>query len=201
LEGLSLRGISWCVPNGVEANTLDRSLLEKMRDSGCSDLSIAVETASSRIQKLIHKFVDLEKVKQTIRDMRELGIYSKVFFMVGFPGETKEDIQETIDFASELKADWSSLSIVNPLPGTEIGERVKIDYRDIGYANANIQTEDFTPQEIEKIVQEANTRINFIENPNKIFNRDIAIRDFRRIAERYPNHLVARRELENLYNR
>jgi radical SAM superfamily enzyme YgiQ (UPF0313 family) len=126
-----------------------------------------------------------------------MGIYSKVFFMVGFPGETKEDIQATIDFASQLKADWSSFSIVNPLPGTELWNN-NVDMANIGYANANISTGEFTSEYISNTVFEANKRINFIENPNITRNRGWAERDFRRILERYPQHTIARESLERI---
>jgi len=201
LDNLILRELSWCIPNGLEASTIDRAFLEKVKSSGCSDLSIAVESGSPKVLKMIRKKVDLEKTKQVIKDMRELGIYSKVFFMIGFPGETKEDIQKTIDYASELKADWSSFSIVNPLPGTELWDSVKTDFSNIGYANANITTEDFNPKYIEKVVAEANKRINFLENPNlTIGNRGWAIRDFKRIAERYPQHQVAKEALRKAFD-
>jgi len=190
--------IKWAIPNGLEVNTIDKEFLEKAKQSGATDLTFAVESGSQRVLKMIKKSVDLEHAKQVINWMRELGLYSKVFFMIGFPGETKEDMQKTIDFASELKADWSLFSIVHPLPGSEISLLAKPVYDNMGYANANITTKDFTAQEVEKIVNDANININFINNPNINRNREWAKRDFKRILERYPEHLPARRALENL---
>jgi len=188
--------IRWAIPNGLEVNSLDREILEKAKASGVQDLTLAIETGSPRIQKLIKKNVNLDKAKEIIGIMRELRIYSKVFYMLGFPGETKEEIQQTIDYASKLKADWSIFSIVNSLPGTELAKKVKPDFDNIGYANANISTEDFNAEYIEKKVGEANIKINFIENYNlNGGNIDYAIRDFQRIAQRYPQHTIARESL------
>ena len=196
LDELITKKLSWCIPNGVEVNSIDMKFLEKVKASGGNDLTIAIESGSERVLKMIRKKVDLKWAKLVIKNMREMGIYSKVFFMIGFPGETKEDIEKTIDFASELKADWSSFSIVNPLPGTELSKQIKVDLDKIGYANANITTEDFTANEIENIVAFANKRINFENNPNlNGGNLDWAIRDFKRIYERYPQHIIARESL------
>ena len=207
LDKLAERKIHWSIPNGLEVNSIDRSFLEKAKASGCTDLSIAVESGSPKVLKMINKKMDLERAKETIRSMRELGIYSKVFFMVGFPGETKEDIQLTLDLASNLKADWSQFSIVNPLPGTELAKNREFNFENIGYSNANIKTDDFTPEYIEGVVSYANLKTNFLENPNlNGGNINWAIRDFKRISDRYPEHKIARESLgraleKNLYNR
>ena len=198
IDGLRLRGLKWSIPNGLEVNTIDRDFLEKVKASGCVDLTLAIESGSPKTLKMIKKSVDLNHAKEVINIMRELGIYSKVFFMIGFPGETKEDIQQTIDYASNLKPDWSLFSIVNPLPGSEIGKENPV-FEDMGYANANISTKDFTAEDIQKIVYDANIKINFLENPNISRNPQLAKRDFKRILDRYPEHTIARRAFENLY--
>jgi magnesium-protoporphyrin IX monomethyl ester (oxidative) cyclase len=206
LDGFARRNLKWSIPNGLEVGTLDRDLLKKIKESGCVDLTIAIESGSPRVLKMINKPVDLSHAKKVIQIMRELGIYSKVFFMVGFPGETKEEIKKTIDFASELKADWSIFSIVNPLPGSELSTNVNPVFDNMGYANANISTPEFTPEYIQKTVYDANIKINFLENYNlNGRNIEYAIRDFKRISDRYPEHTIARESLrraleKNLYH-
>ena len=197
LDRLSEKNIKWGIPNGLEVNTINRQFLEKAKKSGAVDLTLAVESGSLKTLKNIKKYVNLDHAKEVINIMRELGIYSKVFFMIGFPDETREDVQQTIDFARELKPDWSIFSIVNPLPGSEIGSDKPV-YEEMGYANANINTKHFTSKEIESLVNEANIRVNFIENPNIKLNPEWAKRDFQRIADRYPQHIAARRALERI---
>lgn len=201
-DGLIIRGskIPWTTPNGLDSSTLDKGLLEKIKKSGGRDLSIAVESGNPRVLRMVGKHIDLNKIRELVRIMQDLGIYSKAFFMLGFPGETKQEMEDTINYAAQLKADWVMFSIVNPLPGTEMSEAAfkKCYFSDnilknIGYLNANLKTEEFTPEYVEEIAYDANIKINFLHNPN-LNKRDIniAIRDFSRIAERYPDHAIAR---------
>jgi len=202
LEGIKRRHIPWTIPNGLDTNTLDKNLLEKIKQSGGRDICIAVESGNQRVLQMIHKHINLDKIKGLVKDMRDLEIYSKAFFMLGFPGETKKEMYDTVNYAFMLKADWAMFSIVNPLPGTEMYKVADIvgDMDNIGYSNANIKTDEFTPKEVEDLVDEANININFIHNYNlNGGNLDWAIRDFKRIAERYPEHIVARESLKKAY--
>ena len=203
LDGLRKRSLPWTIPNGLDTNTLDKDLLRKIKQSGGRDICIAVESGNPRVLRMIHKHIDLEKIRGLVGDMRDLGLYSKAFYILGFPGETKEEMQDTIDYARSLKTDWSMFSVANPLPGTEMYELAKSKgyivggMEDIGYSNANMRTEDFTPQEVEDLVNKANTEINFLNNYNlNGGNLTWAIRDFKRIATRYPQHTVARDSLK-----
>jgi magnesium-protoporphyrin IX monomethyl ester (oxidative) cyclase len=204
LGGIKERNIPWTIPNGLDTNTLDRDLLEKIKQSGGRDICIAVESGNQRVLEMIHKHINLEKIKRLIKDMRDLGIYSKAFFMLGFPGETKKEMYDTVNYAFILRADWTMFSIVNPLPGTEMHKIAKDyivgDMDNIGYSNANLKTEEFTPEEVENLVDKANININFIYNYNlNGGNINWAIRDFKRISERYPGHIVARESLKKAY--
>lgn len=151
----------WSTPQGVATWTLDEELLAVMKQSGCYRLTLGIESGDQNVlHKIIKKPVDLQRVTYLIKIMRRLGIGIDAFFVIGFPGETKAQIQKTFDFAWKNNIDSVYFQIVTPLPGTELYRIAKekgylindYSFETIDYSIANIQTPDFTAREIEKMV-------------------------------------------------
>jgi radical SAM superfamily enzyme YgiQ (UPF0313 family) len=86
-------------PNGLRGDRMDRQLIRKLKAAGCYSISYAIETASPRLQKKIKKNLDLEKVREAIAWTDEEGIIPTGFVMLGFPGETIEEIKASVDYA------------------------------------------------------------------------------------------------------
>jgi len=80
---------------------MDYQLLQKMKKAGCTNLSYGVESGSSRILKDMRKNTDLADVKMIIRDTCRAGINVNCFFIIGYPTETEDDFQLTLDFIQE----------------------------------------------------------------------------------------------------
>jgi radical SAM superfamily enzyme YgiQ (UPF0313 family) len=96
-----------------------------MAKAGFKKLFMAVESANEEIQaNQIDKKVKLHRITGLVSKLREHGIISEGSFMVGFPGETKEQIDNTFKRAQEFGFDRISISIVNPLPGTDLYNEV-----------------------------------------------------------------------------
>ena len=74
--------------------------------------------ANKEILSSIKKSLDLNKVVQAIRWFRECGIITIGFFMLGFPNDTEESINETIDFALYANPSIANFMILIPFPGT-----------------------------------------------------------------------------------
>lgn len=110
--------ISWKCD--TRADCLDDELVGAMKAAGCGLLKIGVESGSERILKQIKKGVSKEKMLAAAKVVKSHGIKMTAYLMIGFPGETNEDVQKTIDFAHEMDADYYSLSILAPYYGTEI---------------------------------------------------------------------------------
>jgi anaerobic magnesium-protoporphyrin IX monomethyl ester cyclase len=104
----------------TRADCLDNMIVGKMKMAGCELLKIGVESGSKRILKQIKKGVTKDKIRKAIEAIKNHGIKFSVYLMIGFPGETDEDVQKTIDFAKEIEADYYSLSTLSPYYGTEI---------------------------------------------------------------------------------
>lgn len=113
--------IKWTTPNGVAVNTLDYELMQKMKASGCFQLNFGIESGDPQVLKgIINKPLNLEKVKTVVGYSKSLGIWSHGFFVIGFPGESIESIQRTIQFSKDADLDSANFFIAAPYPGTKL---------------------------------------------------------------------------------
>jgi anaerobic magnesium-protoporphyrin IX monomethyl ester cyclase len=107
-------------PNGLRCDRLDREFLEKFARFKFSLTCVPVETASPRLQKMIKKNLNLAKVSETIDTCAELGIYTRGYFMLGFPTETEEELRATVDFAANSRLHTALFFVVVPFKGTDL---------------------------------------------------------------------------------
>jgi len=188
-------------PNGLSVATLDREVIDAMVKMGMTLANIAVESGSAYVQKhIIKKNCDLARARRVIQDCRDAGVWVRTYFVVGFPEETVEQIQETIDFAASIPTDWSHFSIAAPLVGTEMYhqmlQRGDIDetfnWDESFFNERQFDTTEVSAEQLKRMVGEANIRTNFIENYNMRIGRyDRAIKLFEDILSSHPGHLVA----------
>ncbi|MFH0851980.1 MAG: radical SAM protein [Candidatus Peregrinibacteria bacterium] len=113
-------GIQWL--SFVRANTIDGQLLSLMRQAGCYELQMGVESGSDRILKLTKKGVTLDQIRRAAHLFRENGFRWHAFLMVGFPSETLDDMKATLELLYALQPTSVQLSVVTPYPGTELFE-------------------------------------------------------------------------------
>lgn len=111
--------------NGVRLERFDEELMRKLAEAGTHYMAIAVESANDRIQKLIKKHLKLEKLNEVLDWARKYKIETLGFFMLGFPGETVEEINQTIRFAWKSHFDEALFSIAMPYAGTELNDLVR----------------------------------------------------------------------------
>ena len=172
--------ISWSVPNGVRMDTLDDELLELMKDTGLYLISLGIESGSDRILRLMRKNITTDEIRQSVARIRKHGIDIAGFFILGFPGETVEDIEKTIEFSLELDLIRANFFTYLPLPGTESYNGLKaagllkgIDLKKFYFMNAT-----FTPEGIGRGTLKALQRKAFM----KFFLRPrVMLRNFNEI--------------------
>ncbi|NUN11915.1 radical SAM protein [Candidatus Micrarchaeota archaeon] len=112
---------------GTKVETFDAETLEWLAKAGCVYVSISPESGSARVLKLMDKPFDHKHGVAMIKKMNELGIYSQACFVLGFPGETDEDLKLTWNYLKELTnagLDETSLFIDSPVPGAEIASKI-----------------------------------------------------------------------------
>jgi radical SAM superfamily enzyme YgiQ (UPF0313 family) len=111
------------------------SVLEKMKDAGCRILIVGYESGNQKILNNIKKGITIEQAEKFTKAAKDVGI--KIFgcFMIGLPGETKETIEQTFQFAKKLNPDMAFFQQAVPFPGTELYSWAK--------QNNYLITEDF----------------------------------------------------------
>ena len=137
-QGLKELGVNWrCLSR---TDTVDKKLLREMHGSGCYQAMFGVESGSQKMLDRMRKQSTLETTRKTFGHCNELGIETVAFFVFGFPGETIESIQESIDFAKELNADFASFNSFTPFPGSEIFEEFnhsKLNWGDYDFTSTS----------------------------------------------------------------
>jgi anaerobic magnesium-protoporphyrin IX monomethyl ester cyclase len=113
--------LSFQVPSGTLVNAIDDEVIELLAKAGFTKVYLSIESLNPEIQEdVIDKNVDLSRIPEVVRKLRKKGIIAEGSFMVGFPNETKAQVDHTFDMVSKLGLDRISISIVNPLPGTPL---------------------------------------------------------------------------------
>ena len=107
-------------PNGVRGDRFDEELIALMKEAGTHYIAIAIETVSEKFQKLVRKHLKADRARQAVEWARKHGIEVSGFFMIGFPGETVEEVHATLDFAVSAPFDSIFVSIVAPFKGTKL---------------------------------------------------------------------------------
>jgi radical SAM superfamily enzyme YgiQ (UPF0313 family) len=89
-----------------------------MKEAGCNGIKVGIETGSEKIMRLINKDITLEECMNAAKLLKKSGIHWTGYFMIGFPTETKDDMEKTLEFMRRLEPDFASLSVYEAFPGT-----------------------------------------------------------------------------------
>ncbi|MCM8775861.1 MAG: B12-binding domain-containing radical SAM protein [Candidatus Omnitrophica bacterium] len=116
-EGLD---VSWTIRSRVDS--VNEEMLGALKAAGCHTVMYGVESSNPEILKRMKKNIAPDKVRHILRYTSELGINTLGFFMFGYPGETRQTIEDTIRFSLELPLDYVQYTILLPFPDTEIYE-------------------------------------------------------------------------------
>ncbi len=120
-----LNHVPWIFVNGIRANLADYDLLVKLKKAGLKRTAFGVETGDEQMIIKIDKHVDHDTIRQAFKNAKAAGIETIGFFIIGLPGDTRETMQKTIDFAIELDPMIANFSMMTPYPGTIVYEQVK----------------------------------------------------------------------------
>ena len=113
-EKLKPLGLTWSCTSRV---TTDRETLKAMKDAGCRLLIVGFESGDPQILKNIKKGATVERARAFAKDCHDLGLVIHGDFILGLPGETKESIRNTINFAKTLDCETIQVSIAHAYPG------------------------------------------------------------------------------------
>lgn len=166
--------IVWKCPNGVRVDSLDKELLEKMKESGCYQLAFGIESGNQRILDNVNKKLDLKRVPQVIKNAKAVGLEVHGFFILGLPGETYKTAMDTIKYSKFLELDVANYATLAYLPGSAIfNEWIKkrktdsIDWSSINYYTPQ-STVGLTSSELKKLQRRA--LLGFYMSPKVLIN-------------------------------
>jgi hypothetical protein len=91
-----------------------------MKQAGWKSLIIAPESGSQRVLKLMKKHLDLSLVPPAVKDIKKAGLTVQGLFLIGYPGETLEDVKKTSEFIKKCRFNFIFLNVFQPLPGTPV---------------------------------------------------------------------------------
>jgi len=115
--------INWKCETRV--NLVDQELLNLMKKAGCYMICYGIESGNQKILNVLKKGINLKEIKKAIELTRKAEIETLGYFMLGIPGETEKEIEQTIDLAKKLKLDYAQFSIATAYPGTELYQIAK----------------------------------------------------------------------------
>jgi hopanoid biosynthesis associated radical SAM protein HpnJ len=110
-------GLTWSC--NAKAN-VPYETLKLMRESGLRLLLVGFESGNQQILNTIRKGIRVDRAREFVKNCKRLGIKIHGTFIVGLPGETRETIQQTIQYARELDVETIQVSLAAPYPGTEL---------------------------------------------------------------------------------
>lgn len=211
IKSLNILDLKIQFPNGLHVNSIDPEVIDALVDIGMASAHIAIESGSYYVLKnLMKKKVDLDKAKnlvEYIRNKKNLHVWC--YFVLGMPGETKEQILETIEYAKSLKADWCNFFIATPLIGSEIYKKFLdagdytgdlSEFKNTDFTHRSFDTDEIKANELNDLAYRANLEVNFIHNTNiDEGNYKKAIDQFNHIISHYPFHIFAYQSLYKCY--
>ena len=168
--------VGFSFPNGLRAEMFDEELMFLMAAAGVHTISIAVETASERMQKVIKKRLKLDKVKTNLKLAKKYGIRTQGFFIIGFPEETVAEINHTIRFARSLHdLDYAFFSFATPYPGTEMARQFEekgfstdLQMSSLDFYEPHIATAEFSLARLRWLRLKA--ALTFYATPKRVMN-------------------------------
>ncbi|HJL33523.1 MAG TPA: radical SAM protein, partial [Polyangiaceae bacterium LLY-WYZ-15_(1-7)] len=123
LEAVAARDLRFEVPNGFRADYLEPRHLARMRGR-VTTVSVSAESGSPRVLgELVDKKLDLAAIRRAAENAEKAGVPLLVHYMIGLPGETEAEINETLAFALELwdaHQAYPAVQFATPLPGTRL---------------------------------------------------------------------------------
>jgi radical SAM superfamily enzyme YgiQ (UPF0313 family) len=147
-------------------DTIDADRLVAMKKAGCYGVAFGIESGSADILVKMKKGITLDKARAAIKLCREHRMTTLLYFVMGLPWETEEDINKSVDFALELGGDMVEFHLAIPFPGTELHKIVERDgLRDgnaldgYDYARSPLRTYSLSADQLVKLRLKAMRRI------------------------------------------
>jgi radical SAM superfamily enzyme YgiQ (UPF0313 family) len=118
--------IKWVVQTRVDV--FNEELLRLMKKAGCSTVCLGIESGNERILSLLNKKVNIEKIKKSVNLIKSVGIWVVGFFIIGNPSETKDEIENTINFAKHIFPDMIQVHFFSFYPESLASKKYRVGF-------------------------------------------------------------------------
>ncbi len=192
---------------------VQENYISALAKSGCDYVWMGAESGSQKILDAMDKGTSIDQIRKANALLKKHGIHTAFFLQFGYPGETSEDIQLTIDLLNECLPDDIGISVSYPLPGTQFYENVKSeliqkqnwkDSDDLHLMFKNTYSPEYYKQ-LHRFVHKHYRKKQGIESLRKLFSRpaELQKKDLRRVsslAYYYPTVWMEKKKLKELEN-
>jgi len=168
--------IGWDIRARVD--TINEDIIKHLKKAGCKGIHYGIEAGTEKILKVLNKGITLDHAKQVFDMTRKHNIPILAYFMIGSPGETKDDIYSSFEVMRKLNPDYVHMTILTPFPGTKIyleGLKSGIIKRDYWKEFAKNPTPDFTPPHWGELFTRGELNNLLIEGYQKFYMRPLYI--------------------------
>jgi len=101
-------------------DTVDEERLRRLQEAGCRMILLGIESGSQKILDAMKKGITVEQIREAVALTHKFHIRTQGFFILGYPGETEETMQETVDLIHDCRFDDAGVFLFSPLPGSEV---------------------------------------------------------------------------------
>ena len=126
------------------ADRLNEEVIKTLKTSGCFRVWVGAESGSQKIIDAMDRRVDVMQTREMIRLAKKHGLEAGTFIMLGYPGETKQDIKETIEHLVQSNPSQYTITVAYPIKGTELYNEVKNEF-----LNQQLEWETSTDRDID----------------------------------------------------
>lgn len=161
----------------TRADRMNEDVIDCLLEAGCFRIWIGAESGSQRVIDLMDRRVDVNYVSEMIKLTKTKGIEAGTFIMLGYPGESEEDILKTVDYLKDCQPDQFTITIAYPIKGTSMYQEIEADqFYDKEWNKSTDRDRDFKREYSRKyydyalrwIVNETNW--HKMSTKNKIYN-------------------------------
>ena len=183
-RGMIERGftLKFSLPNGVALNTIDDEMVRLMREAGCYEVYLPFESGNERVLKKVmnKRWANIEKSLEAGELFRRYGIRTMAYFMMGLPGETLQEMEDTYRLAVKSKVFMPIIFVAQPLPGSKMTTLLQEngdlprDYRfeNNRYVKSVFHTKDWTSEQVEHMAHSSFLKAqlrSFLRQPDELW--------------------------------
>jgi radical SAM superfamily enzyme YgiQ (UPF0313 family) len=191
-----------------QVSTVNREVLKMMKKAGCYSIGFGVESSDINILRDMGKPIAPEKALETVHIANKVGLKTQAFYILGSPGETREQMEDTINFSRKVNAVLTFYNMLVPYPGTKEFEKFfgsvpleTIDWEKFVAVGEEcvIKNSEVSAEEIERLIARAN--MIYYANPKKLLNVLLHIRTFYELSNYLKGGLALLRQIGNWFKK